>query len=300
MATQFGVGMPTLAAAGNDFPLAESARRAEQLGFDSLWVVDHLIFHTGIVEPVTALATAAAVTEDIGLGFGVLQAAMRQPALLAKQLASLQLLSRDRIRLGVGVGGENPAEWAAAGVPPGTRGRRTDALLAALPGLLAGQAVRLGPPYDLDVPALAPAAKMPPVWIGGRGEPALNRAARYGDGWLGLFLDAARFDGRRSRLAELAEALGRPAPRVGITVFTAVDDRRPGPVKRSAGDFLAAVYGGSSPQIERYLIAGTSAEVADGLAEFRAAGADLVVLLPAATDYLDQYERLASIVVGNS
>jgi alkanesulfonate monooxygenase SsuD/methylene tetrahydromethanopterin reductase-like flavin-dependent oxidoreductase (luciferase family) len=152
-----------------------------------VWTVDHLAFHTGIVEPVVALSAAAAVTARIRLGFGVLLAALRHPAQLAKQLGSLQALSGDRVALGVGVGGENPSEWAAAGVPLCQRGQRTDTFLAALPDLLTGRPTRLPASWDAEVPPLCPCGAIPPIWIGGRGPAEMERVAHHGEGWLGLF-----------------------------------------------------------------------------------------------------------------
>ncbi|MFJ1764729.1 LLM class flavin-dependent oxidoreductase [Amycolatopsis sp. NPDC088138] len=294
MTVRFGVVLPTLEIAGRgSYPVADAAVLAEELGFDSVWAVDHLAFHTGLVEPVTALAVAAAVTRRVRLGFGVLLAAMRQPAWVAKQIASLQVLSGHRVLLGVGVGGENPAEWAAAGIPRDERGRRTDVLLDALPTMLSGRAVRLPSPYDLDVPDLAPAALMPPVWIGGRSEAALTRAARRGDGWLGLWLDAGQLARRAELLGVLARHAGRPAPSVGMTVFVNVDDRDPARARREAAAFLGSVYALTPARFERYLVAGGSAEVTEQLAAMVAAGAEQLTLLPAAVDYRTQYERLA-------
>ncbi|MBO3751465.1 LLM class flavin-dependent oxidoreductase [Streptosporangiaceae bacterium NEAU-GS5] len=296
MSVQVGVVLPTLEAAGRgDYPVAAAARQAEDLGFGSVWAVDHLAFHSGIVEPAVALAAAAAVTRQVLLGFGVLLAALRQPAWAAKQIASLQVLSGRRVLLGVGVGGENPAEWAAAGVPLRERGRRTDVLLAAMPDLLSGRPVRLGAPFDIDIPALAPAAPVPPLWIGGRSRAALERAVRCGDGWLGLFLDAEQLARRRACLTELAGLHDRPVPRIGVTLFVNIDDRDPARARREASDFLRSVYVMPESTTGRYLVAGTSEEVAEQVTAMVAAGADHIVLLPAAADYPAQYERLAPL-----
>ncbi|GAA4932600.1 alkanesulfonate monooxygenase SsuD/methylene tetrahydromethanopterin reductase-like flavin-dependent oxidoreductase (luciferase family) [Nonomuraea thailandensis] len=292
---RIGVMLPTLGTAGSGFPVAAAAQQAEQLGFGSVWAPDHLAFHTGVLEPFLALATAAAVTRRVKLGFGVLLAALRQPAWVAKQVASLQELSERRVLLGVGVGGENPAEWAAAGAPLHGRGRRTDMLLEALPDLLSGRPARLGPPFDLDVPALEPVAGVPPVWIGGRGEAALNRAARRGDGWLGLFLDAAQLARRHARLAALAAQLGRPLPRTGVTLFVNVDDGDPARARRDALGFLRASYRLEESVSSRYVMAGGFEAISEQVAAMVEAGAGQIVLLPAAADYPAQYERLAPL-----
>lgn len=95
------------------------------------------------LESVVALSAAAAVTERLQLGFGVLLLGLRSEAWIAKQIASLQLLSGGRVLLGVGVGGAPAAEWAAAGALLHERGRRTDLMLQALPDLLAGKTTAL-------------------------------------------------------------------------------------------------------------------------------------------------------------
>ncbi|MFF0330738.1 LLM class flavin-dependent oxidoreductase [Nonomuraea angiospora] len=296
MSVQIGVVLPTLEAAGaGGYPVAASARQAEELGFGSVWAVDHLAFHIGLLEPSLALAVAATVTRRVHLGFGVLLVAMRQPAWVAKQISSLQTLSGRRVLLGVGVGGENPAEWAAVGVPLRERGRRTDALLEAMPDLLSGRPGRLGDPFDTEVPALAPVAGLPPIWIGGRGRAALERAVRCGDGWLGLFLDAGQLARRHALLAELAQRRDRRPPRTGVTLFVNVDDRDPARARREALGFLRAVYVMEESTSSRYVLTGCSEAVAEQVAAMIAAGADQIVLMPAAADYAAQYERLAPI-----
>jgi hypothetical protein len=151
------------------------ARRAEDLGFDSLWVADHLVFDAPILESVVAAATAAAVTERITIGFGVMQVALRHPAWTAKQLAALQVVSGNGIEFGVGVGANFSAEWSAVGVPVRERAGRTDAFLAALPSLLAGESTALPGPWSTVVPPLTPPAALPPQWIGGRVDATLRR-----------------------------------------------------------------------------------------------------------------------------
>jgi alkanesulfonate monooxygenase SsuD/methylene tetrahydromethanopterin reductase-like flavin-dependent oxidoreductase (luciferase family) len=275
------------------YAVVEAARQAEELGFGSVWCVDHLAFHSGVLEPVVTLAAAAAVTGRVRLGFGVLLAALRHPALLAKQLGSLQTLSGDRLDLGVGVGGENPDEWAAAGVPVTERGRRTDRLLEVLPGLIRGVPAELPAPWHDRVPALSPDGAAPPVWIGGSSAAAMERVLRHGDGWLGLWAGPEAVGRRRRELLAAAEARGRPAPRIGVTVFVHVDDQDPAGARAEAGRFLERQYRLAPALARRFVLAGDGATVARGLAGYLDAGADQLVLFPAATSYTEQYRRLA-------
>src|SRR4051812_48051836 len=99
-----------------------SVQTAEALGFDSAWMGDHVLWHVLWPDPIAMLSAASAVTSSIGLGTGVLLAALRGPAALAKQTATLQWLSGGRFRLGVGVGGEYAKEFEASGVPLEERG----------------------------------------------------------------------------------------------------------------------------------------------------------------------------------
>ncbi|WP_296145213.1 LLM class flavin-dependent oxidoreductase, partial [Pseudonocardia sp. SCN 73-27] len=95
--------------------MVEGAVLAEELGFDSGWVGDHLSFHPPLLDALTALTAAAVRTERLVLGTGVLLLPMRNAVWTAKQLASIDSLAPGRLLFGVGVGGENPAEWEAAG-----------------------------------------------------------------------------------------------------------------------------------------------------------------------------------------
>lgn len=274
-------------------PPGPAARRAEELGFDLVWAGDHIQFHSEMLECAVTLAAAAGATERIRVASGVLLAAIRPPALVAKQVAALQLVSGNRFVLGVGVGGENPAEWEAMGVDVRTRGRRTNDVLAALPRLLAGEAVTM--PDGTPIPGLRPLAQMPPLWIGGRADAALRRAARFGDVWLGLFLEPRHVLAKREQLAELAAAAGRPAPGVALSLFCAVGDG-PG-VHDEAREYLEGAYGIPYEKTGRYAAVGTVAEVAEKLGALVDAGVEGFQLMPAARDCVAQYEPLAEVLV---
>jgi alkanesulfonate monooxygenase SsuD/methylene tetrahydromethanopterin reductase-like flavin-dependent oxidoreductase (luciferase family) len=117
----------------------ESARFAEEAGLDSVWSTDHVIASAPILDSTVVLATAAAVTGRVKIGFGVMLLALRPVAWAAKQISTLQYVSGERVLLGVGTG--NPAHgdtgWRAVGASYADRGRRTDDALAVLPDLVA-------------------------------------------------------------------------------------------------------------------------------------------------------------------
>ncbi|GAQ53045.1 LLM class flavin-dependent oxidoreductase [Streptomyces acidiscabies] len=276
MRLDIGVSLPTT---GEDVPdVVEAARTAERAGFDSVWVGDHLADGRPILESTVALAAAAAVTERVRLGFGVLQLALRHPAWAAKQIGSLQTLSRGRLVLGVGAGGDTPLEWAAAGVPVAERGARTDRALAALPDLLAGK----------GEPRLLPEAGMPPVWIGGGSDAALRRAGRHGDGWLAAATPPEEIRGAAGRLGSYAREYGREVPQTGCLVIVAAGGRAD-----DLAGFLTARLGLTPERAAATAVAGEPSELAGRLARYLDAGVRQLVLVPFGGDWRTQYELLA-------
>jgi alkanesulfonate monooxygenase SsuD/methylene tetrahydromethanopterin reductase-like flavin-dependent oxidoreductase (luciferase family) len=212
-------------------------------------------------------------------------------------VASLQHVSGGRVILGVGVGGDrHDQSWDAVGVPRRERGRRTDAALSVLPGLIAGQAVRLGDEPGAPVVQLSPPAPVPPILVGGMSDAALARAAQYGDGWFTMLLPPEELATYKARLAGLATERGRPAPRITATVGVALegDPLLPGPeaLTRLLTD-PSGPFGIPADQVSGALIRGTPAEVAARLAELSDAGADGIVVDFAAGDWYRQTELLA-------
>ena len=173
--------------------LARRAEAAEQAGFESLWVGDHIALPADLpgseeprLEALAALLYLAAVTSTVRLAAGVLVIPQRNPVLLAKQLTSLDVLSEGRLIVGVGVG-HVEAELTALGVPMSERGRLTEDGLARMRDLWAGPRTRRDGAVDsgvvqFPVPVQDP---HPPIVVGGHSQAALARAARVGNGWFG-------------------------------------------------------------------------------------------------------------------
>jgi probable F420-dependent oxidoreductase len=174
---RFGVFLPSYIWAG-DGPersrgIRAFARTVEDLGFDSLFITDHLLaakrfYAVSFLEPLAALAVVAGVTERVRLGTSILIMPLRNPVLLAKELATLQFLSENRLILGAGVGW-NDAEYEAVGVHKAERGKRTDEMLDIMVPLLEGQTVTYhGRYYSVDDVFIEPtASQRPEIWIGG-------------------------------------------------------------------------------------------------------------------------------------
>jgi probable F420-dependent oxidoreductase len=174
------------------------AKQAEELGFDDVWVSDHIAVPKDavyppsayILDPLIALTWAAAATERVGLGTTVLVLPLRPPVLLAKMLGSLDVMSGGRVIVGA-AGGWLKEEFDALGVPFEERGARTDETIDVM------RKCWTEDPIDLVAPAtgaklVAVRAKPQPerslpIWIGGHSEPAFRRAVQRGDGWHGAF-----------------------------------------------------------------------------------------------------------------
>src|SRR5439155_15572917 len=142
-APRFGVFLPSYVLPGEPAPsaafLADYARRAEDVGFDSVWVFDHLFdappsYRVVFMEPLTTLATVVSATRRVTLGTGILILPLRDPVLTAKEVANLDATSGGRVVLGVGVGWDEK-EFRALRIPKETRGRRMDEMLEIIKGL---------------------------------------------------------------------------------------------------------------------------------------------------------------------
>jgi probable F420-dependent oxidoreductase len=265
------------------------AELAEKRGFDSLWAGEHLSFHNPILDVTVALATFAAVTERIALGAAVVLLPLRHPSLVAKEFASLDYVSGGRLILGVGVGGEGAGDFEAVGVLPRERGARTDEAMRALRALLAGApAAHTGRFFAFAGVEIAPApvqARLP-LWVGGRSDAAVGRAASLGDGWIPIWVSPERY---AERVAELPE---RTACAVMLPVHV-------GATSEQLRDYLSRRYGVafSAEAVERYCLWGDRRRIAERVAEYVAAGAEHVVFNPAVepAGLLEQVDLLAEV-----
>lgn len=221
--------------------LRDVAVTAEQAGFDSVWVSDHLFLdwskyggpetRQGSLECWTTLSAIAAVTTRIRLGSLTLCNDLRNPALVAKMAATLDLLSEGRVDLGLGAGWYEP-EYSAAGIRfdgAGTRIARLGEAAAICRRLLAGEEVTFhGNHYEVNGAVVRPGPRQspgPPVWVGGKGDLLLRTAARHADGWNLSWL--GDFDTYRER----AGAADRACEDEG---------RDPKDLRRSAGVYVIA------------------------------------------------------------
>ena len=208
------------------------AARAEELGFDLVAAGEHVLFGSPTGNAFVTLAAAAAATSRARLVSAVTLLPLYPAVLAAKMTATLDRVSGGRFELGVGVGGENPAEFAACGVPVSARGRRTDEALATVRAYLAGEAVTVeGEPTRLDPLPVGPV----PIWVGGRSEASMRRAGRAGEVWMPYLCSPDRVR-RGLRLAgDVAAEQGRPPVTGGLLAWSAV-----GPSRADRGNRLRA------------------------------------------------------------
>ncbi|MGD0605578.1 MAG: LLM class flavin-dependent oxidoreductase [Streptosporangiaceae bacterium] len=284
--------------------VADPARRRKLLslietaGLDYVCLGDHVSFHDGTGFDGLIAATAALSDNDrLPVLVGVYLLALRHPLLTARQLASISQLAPGRLVLGAGVGGEDRREVSNSGVDPATRGRRLDECLQVLRALAGGDAVdHQGEFFELSCARIKPAPSPPvPIVIGGRGDVAVRRAARYGDGWLAIFCSARRFAQTREQIVAAAAELGRPVPSwYGINVWCGLDDDA-----ARARSLLAAqlegLYHVPFEKFERLAPAGPPAQVAEQLAPYLAAGAEHITLIAAAASPEAGIEYAASV-----
>ncbi|MFJ2768993.1 LLM class flavin-dependent oxidoreductase [Streptomyces sp. NPDC087300] len=279
--------------------LTTAARAAERAGFDGFWVPERV---TGLVsDPVVALAYAAAVTGGIGLGTAVLTLPGRPPALLAKQLASLDRVSGGRLTVALGLGRADPAEQQAFGVRRTDRAALFDEALPLLRGLWRddpvtheGAAAR----YE-DLAVLPkPARPGPALWLGGASDAQLRRAGRLADGWLGASTTTPRA-AERARTV-IAAAAARAGRAIGDDGYGSVvpyrrRDEPLGPVQRMVLDRLRAerVVG----SVEEF--APTLDLLPERLRALAAAGLSTFVLVPFAepADWEEELSALAGAVL---
>ena len=201
----------------------ELAAYAETLGFDALWIGEHIAFHIPTFDALTTMAAVAARTTRIDIGVAAVILPLRPAAALAKAATTLDVLSGGRLRLGVGVGGEFPKEFEAVGVPVRERGARTDEAIAILRALWApGAASYQGRFVQFSDVRMEPKPVRPggpPILIGGRSEPAIRRAARLGDGFMPYLYTPEQYADTRQRLLQYAGDVGRTPEAFAVPMY---------------------------------------------------------------------------------
>lgn len=286
---RYGLRLPSYALGERTAGLQEMGaylRRAEDLGFDSAMLIDHLLiappaYRVAWLEPVSLLSALAGVTRTIRLGTLVIVLPFRDPVAFAKEWATLDLLSDGRSILGVGVGW-NKQEFAALRIPIKERGRRMNEMLEAITALWAGDDVSYeGTYYQFEHLTIEPKPAQkphPPIWIGGGTQPSekiygegvdtitpvLRRIARYAESWVPHSSATAEMvTGDWARIREFMVELGRDPSTMGRVYSNFVHILKPGEKPESAAAKFSVYSGMDLPYWQQFYLLGEAEAVAE-------------------------------------
>lgn len=277
MKVRIGVGLGVGNVLDGPSQLGAVVDRLETLGFDSLWMSDRVV--GAALDPLTALAFAAGRTSHLKLGTNVSVLPGRDPFLMARQMAAIDQLSSGRFLPAVGLGSPSAADRPPFGVVTGTRARVFEEGLAIIRALWAeggsvphpdgGKAVRIDPRPTKPLE----------VWFGGRSTPALQRAGRLSDGWIGSFQSPEETGAARRVIVDAADAAGRTIDddHYGTAVFYARERRT------ELGELVvsALAQSGGGTYVPEVLLPLGADELTDVLAAYVAEGLSKFVLVPA-------------------
>jgi probable F420-dependent oxidoreductase len=273
--------------------LADLVGLVDRCGYDSMWVGDHVAFTIAIFDPLMQLAQAAVLSRRLVFGTDVYLLPLRHPTPVAKQVSTLDHLTEGRFIFGVGVGGEFPKEYEACGVPLNERGARLSESLTVMRKLWTGEPVsHAGKFFTFEGVKMQPPPRQPggpPVWCGGRADPALRRIGRMTDGWMSYVVTPDMYRQGLEKIATAASEAARTFDRgfgTAHLLFTRIDDTYEKALdaatvslsQRYAMDFRKAA--------QRYCALGTPQDVVETIFKFQQAGVRHLIL-----DFVGPYEE---------
>ncbi|MBX3031223.1 MAG: LLM class flavin-dependent oxidoreductase [Chloroflexi bacterium] len=320
MGMRYGLLLPHFGEEADQDLLIEGVRLAERLGFDSIWVRDHLVFHPHgmegtdrtFIEPFVTLTYLAGVTDSIGLGAATI-IPFRHPILMAYTVASMSWMTRRRFDLGIGAGNFQH-EFDVIGQGDIKRPEMMKEQVQIARRLWTGESVEWHSDlYDFDDVDLKPQPLYPvPVWWGGATPASARLAVDFCEGWLPGRITFPTFEARVAKIREMTAEQGKPMIMTGAVPVTSIASTReqalaglnvPGLIKNAnAQKFWLRPEGGeftSIEQIDGSILAGTADDVAAGVARYAELGADLLIFdfrmrFP---DWLEQIQTLAQDVL---
>jgi probable F420-dependent oxidoreductase len=289
-------------------PLLALAERAEDLGYESIWVGDSILARPRH-EPLTLLSAVAARTKRAELGTAVLLPALRNPVVLAHGIATLDQISEGRFILGVGIASDVPnirAEFVACGVPFEKRvGRMLEGLRLARE-LWTGNPVSWNGRWVIENATLGPVPYRPggpPIWIGGMVRASLERVGRFYDGWFPNAPDPERWRQQWTEIQAIARAAGRdPGQLTGAVYLTLTIDDNAAHAEARMNAFIESYYGRPAAEMRarQATYAGPAEGAAAWLSSWVRAGVGHLVLRFAGDHrrHLDAIARLRASIAG--
>lgn len=277
------------------YEVARLARQIENLGFDIVGCGEHVSFYGDSANGFVSLSVAAGATERVKLMSTITLVPLYPPALLAKMGAALDVASGGRFTLGVGVGGEFPNEFEACGIPIKQRGSRTDDALEVITRTWTETDVTYDGRYtklnNFSLKPLPIQKPRPPIWVSGRTDAAMKRAAKYGNGWLPYMFTPEHLAESITKIRAFGEELGQDMSdfTFAVYIFTAVHEDNDTAVKY-ATDRLSKQYNQDfSKLVHKYALAGDPESCKKRLQEYIDAGATSVFVSSACPDdYIDR------------
>ena len=273
---------------GGPEELHATLARVADAGVDHLCVGDHVSFFVGAgSDGLITAASMLAAQAELPVYVGLYLLPLRHPVLVARQLATIAQLAPGRLTLGIGIAGEDRHEIEICGVDPKTRGRRTDECLQILRSLADSTPVTFdGEFFSLQDALIVPAPAPPvPLIIGGRSDAAVSRAARLGDGWLGIWVSPRRYATVRDHITGEATEAGRDPSGFEHALnvwcgFAATREAAREPLATQMQDFYQMPF----EPFERYSPYGTPGDVAEFLSPYIEAGCSAFNVIPCAGD----------------
>jgi probable F420-dependent oxidoreductase len=271
------------------------AKRCEDLGFDSVWVADHVLSGEsgGIYEPLTALAALSCRTENVYLGTSVLIASLRNPVLLADITGTIQETSDERLILGVGAGWDRH-EFESLGVSFEERGTLTDECLEIIRGLWKGEAFSFKGEHFIvkNVKIGAPPKRSPPIWIGGNSHSAIRRASKC-DAWFPTDRTVEEISRGRPELSRLIKTGERP---IVVAHICLIMEDSTIEAEQSAV-FLSKQTGDTLNKIKEWAIVGDAETAKERISNYIDAGVHYFVFsVPYTKSYEASLDRVARLV----
>jgi probable F420-dependent oxidoreductase len=280
--------------------IKDLSARIEAAGFDSIWVGDHVSFYIPIMESLTLLTYLSAGTERVRLCTGVYLVPLRNPTTSAKVISTLDVLSKGRLTLGVGVGGEFPPEFEASGVPVAERGRRTDEGIEIMRKLFSEDGVEYkGRHFEFGPISINPKPVQsggPPIIVGGRKAPSFRRAGQLGDGYISHMCSAEQYQDNLALIRDHANKAGRKdVPfETAAFLFTVLDDDYEAALERAAS-MLQMIYNRPFKEAaKKYCLLGKPEDCLEQMQNFARSGARHFVfsMLSDPNEFIDAYQSV--------